>query len=280
MKDPYADLLIFDWALALSSTVMASQLLGVPQSTVSRRMRAFQSDHRLNVRRHNGVLRVLSPIGYLDELRILAQRFRCLNSELRWASHPLWIELVNPIQNDLCYHLNMQVLHQADGAPGAETLQGWLDQRLLDSYLDAELCPKSSNPCWQVGIRHGDSPLPRAHGSAVICLGAFAELDGLEEAMRDQGWIVLPSQDRSHLPALTLIDHEDPFQGILPLNLYVKPQWRHAASFDMFDPLQSAGVRQFESRVAIALDWFHDAGPLQPTAEPPFDPLFSFAPLP
>jgi hypothetical protein len=255
MPDPYHDLLIFDWATALSNTVLASRLLQVPQSTISRRMRAFQADHRLTIRRNGGGLKVLSPMGYLEELRRLAQHFRLLQSNLRWAAHRIWAEGLQSEDDQIGHYLNLQSLPQE--GPGALDIDAtlWLEQRLLDAYLDAGLCHTPAQCSWQIGIQHGATSASSHKGP--VQLGAFAGLHGLEEALSAQGWTGTMTRSPStvSLPALTLIPRHDGQhpQGILPLDLHVQPRWIYAPSLQMSDPHSAGAIKQFEAHLAITL---------------------------
>lgn len=74
---PWDDLTLFDWVLAAGSTLAAAQVLGLPQSTVSRRFRSFNRAHRLKVARRQGSLHLLSEHSYVQALRLVARQFRC-----------------------------------------------------------------------------------------------------------------------------------------------------------------------------------------------------------
>lgn len=98
VQSPWDDLLGFDWVLASGSTLAASAVLGIPQSTLSRRFRSFCSAHRLRVGRQSGGLNLLSDETYVADLRALAQSFRCRHGlccyalsaeDLLSAEHPL-----------------------------------------------------------------------------------------------------------------------------------------------------------------------------------------------
>ena len=286
MLDPYHDLLIFDWAMALASTVLASRLLQVPQSTISRRMRAFQAEHRLTIRRSGGGLKVLSPLGYLDDLRCLAQRFRLLHSELRWSAHPIWAEQLQTEDDHLGLYLNLQVLPPEDLEHDDIDPLRLLEQRLLDSYLDATLCQTPDRSSWPIGLQggsqHGASLAPSARGP--VQLGAFAAVQGMAEALTAMGWTVLTGSPLDRRPALTLIPRNSgqPPAGIVPIGLHVKPLWLYSPSLQASDPHTAGGIKQFEAHLAIALDCLNDGSQqvCPPQEQIQSDPLFTFSPLP
>jgi hypothetical protein len=290
MNDPYRDLLIFDWTINLSSTVLSSRLLQLPQSTISRRMNAFQADHRITVRRSGQGLRVLAPSGYLEDFRKLAQRFRQLHGQLRWAAHPIWLERIPAGHDERGYYLNLQLLGQGQGDKGSLAWRHWLEEQILDAYLDAALCPSGcafkGRACHQIGLAYGDLPQPSPNGQRTIQLGAFAGVGGLEQALVALGWNAGVSSPKQPLPQLTLIDLQksqgsEAAPGVLPLGLYIQPQWRHQESFQGLDRHAEVGIKQFEAHLSISINLLsHQTDSSQILVEAEQDGLFSFAPVP
>lgn len=133
MQSPWDDLTSFNWVLACGSTLAASAVLGIPQSTLSRRFRAFCSAHRLRVGRRGAGLRLLSDQSYVADLRSLAQAFRC--------RHGL-----------CCYALPAQAIpdaHHPLNLPGhplllTDALFERIDQFLDEGSLDIAVLPGST----------------------------------------------------------------------------------------------------------------------------------------
>lgn len=88
VQDPWADLILFDWVMALGSTLAAAKALSLPQSSVSRRFRQFCANHRLVIRRQQGSYHVVADGDYLESLRSVAQNFRWRNSRCCWGVWP------------------------------------------------------------------------------------------------------------------------------------------------------------------------------------------------
>lgn len=281
MPSPYHDLLIFDWANALSSTVLASRLLNVPQSTISRRVRAFLADHRLTIRRTGNGQKTLSPVGYLDDLRRLAQRYRVLHSELRWSAHPLWDETIRAEDDHLGQYLNLLTITPDELSGVSLDLNDWLENRLLDAHLDARLSQVPSASSTQLGILVPTPNDPKTRSS--VHLGLFSSLAGIEDALTSLGWTIWTGPDRETLPLLTLMPRQpsEPVPGLLPLALHVQPHWRYSPSLQLNDPHTAGGIRQFEAHLAIVLSCLND-GQASSAAPIPIesDPLFAFSPLP
>lgn len=85
MTNPWADLALFDWVLACGSTSLAAAVLRTPQSSVSRRFRAFCSSHRLNIHRSDGRYQLIGNDDYLQAMRHLAQLYRLRAASANWA---------------------------------------------------------------------------------------------------------------------------------------------------------------------------------------------------
>lgn len=281
MPDPFHDLLIFDWATALSSTVLASRLLGVPQSTISRKMRSFQADHRLATRRSGGLIKVLSPNGYLEDLRHLAQRFRLLHSALRWSAHPIWAHGIQDDDHHLGVYLNLASLTQ-DEIGDDESVPGlWLEQRLLDAYLDASLCQTPTRSSTALGIQRPTAGNRNEKGP--LNLGIFAGLHGLDDALQSRGWTAWHGPHLEQHASLTLIQqpHASLRPGGVPLDLHVQPRWRYGENLQTHDPHLAVGIKKFEAHLALTLICLNlnTSAKTEPAREDS-DPLFAFTPLP
>lgn len=85
MQDPWSELAMFDWVLACGSTSLASVVLMTPQSSVSRRFRAFCSSHRLDVRRRVGRYCLFGDDDYIQPMRRLARSHRLRIGSASWA---------------------------------------------------------------------------------------------------------------------------------------------------------------------------------------------------
>lgn len=281
MPDPYQDLLLFDWAHALQSTVLASRLLETPQSTISRRVRAFQADHRLVIRRHHKGLRLLSPPEYLEDYRKVAQLHRLLQGDLRWAAHPCWAEHIQCIGAHHGQFLNFQAISLNELGAIDDPVPLWFNQRLLDAYLDLIISDHDQLTSWSLGLSHEgvnlDSTLNR-----MIQLGPLAGVPGLDEALAARGWTVVTGSGPTAIPTLTLIAPQAAGipPGIRPLDLWVRPQWRYADILPIGNAHVSSGIKQFENHQAISLacltrrDRDNDSERLET------DPLFTFSALP
>lgn len=282
MPDPYHDLLIFDWATTLESTVLASRLLETPQSTISRRMRSFQADHRLVLRRLGGKLRLQSPPGYIEHYRAVAQLYRLLHGDLRWAAHPLWTDMVVTNANHLGQFINLQAISQNDLDCNDGALAHWFSQRLLDAYLDLSLCDPCEPSNWKLGIQPSVQSA-KPYLNTGVQLGVFSGLPGLEDALTARGWTVVTDSDTRASSTLTLIRSQpsELSPAIQALDLGIRPQWRYADNLQNDNPHVESGIRQFENRLAIVLTGCH-AGSHQGNAEQQkdTDPLFEFKPLP
>ena len=133
--DPYAELLIFDAVQAFSSTKLASECLGLPQSSVSRRYRAFAQAHKLDLKQKQGIYQANIGNIYLDKFRSVAQCYRLINHQNRWAAHPAlesWLK-----EKDL------PGVHLANPSKALSITikdwQGFMEQKVIDLLLLCEL---------------------------------------------------------------------------------------------------------------------------------------------
>ena len=95
--EPIHDLLVFDWVLALGSTKDAAELLGLPQSSVSRRYRALAERFGISMRRKHGELFVSDSGTTLRLLRELSQHFRIEKQVYRWCWQPELLPLLQQL---------------------------------------------------------------------------------------------------------------------------------------------------------------------------------------
>ena len=127
MSDPVFDLIVFDWVLALSSTKDAADLLGLPQSSVSRRYRALAQNFGISMRRQHGALFVSSSSTTLRLLRELCQHCRLEKQNYRWSWQPellFLLQQIGRIGSDSTFiKLNQQQWQQRDE---------FLNDRILD----------------------------------------------------------------------------------------------------------------------------------------------------
>lgn len=93
--EPVPDLIVFDWVLALGSTQAAASLLGLPQSSVSRRYRALADRFGIATRRQHGSWFVTGSGTTLRLLRELIQHYRLERQAYRWTWQPDLLPLLD-----------------------------------------------------------------------------------------------------------------------------------------------------------------------------------------
>lgn len=121
-----SDLDVLDCLELLNSTVKVAEVLGISQSTCSRRYRSFSSEFGLNFDRLDGTYRAASNTDVLQLLRQAAQLLRCREKQWRLACDAAF-----------------QGLDLADWAGASRALEGvsgWrvlslLEHRLFDVWL-------------------------------------------------------------------------------------------------------------------------------------------------
>lgn len=192
--DLHRDLVVFDAVEALQSTQLAAAVLELPQSSVSRRYRAFASDLCLGLSPQSRAYNLKSGHGLLSELRGLAQKFRVLNLFCRWAAHPALIDALSPASTALPGRWIPQL--------SPNDWPSWLENRYLDQVLTCQVL--DPNPSVQAlleqrspfrtdsgRLRHLmllSPPTPELAGA--IRLGSWAALDGLADGLSALGFEV------------------------------------------------------------------------------------------
>lgn len=275
MQDPFYDLLVFDWVLALSSTVKAAEALSIPQSTVSRRMRAFQASHRLSLHRQGGALELHDSLDYVNELRHLAQHYRVLHNSLRWSIHPVWKPLLTPQSRrhgtliDLADD-KVNVFSTLD--PGA--IRALLPARILDFYVDVRSSTRPGASPWRLWLAQGSAhtqhytrcPLP-AH-----CI------EGLEAALLEQGLHLAASTSQGEPYPFVLAHADEPLEpDNRPLDLWLQPVLTSEPS-PLFNE-HASRLTVFKAKLEELFGLSHK--PQEPEPTPlGVDDLFDFSPLP
>ncbi|MEB3200182.1 MAG: hypothetical protein VKK62_06615 [Synechococcaceae cyanobacterium] len=150
-----------DYLQIFGSTTRCSQILGISQSSCSRRYRLFSSEYRLDIGRQNGDYSACSNRDILDSLRQTAQKLRFRNGAFRLVT--FW-----PC-GSLADHLP-PLFPRARPVPvapmGIFTLLNLLDQRLIDVVIGGlmELQPLLPQPLHELSCR------PAALTSTTHCL--------------------------------------------------------------------------------------------------------------
>lgn len=255
--DPFGELEVFDAVQGLHSTLQAAELLGIPQSSVSRRYRQFATMLRLDLSRQAGRYEVIRGDCILNQLRQLAQRFRFLHHLNRWAPHPAlagWLQ--QPGQQAIGRRLDLPLNHWGD----------WLEQRLLDQVLDCQLSQAVEGgggalPL-QLVVRSPQTTTGRQRPQ--LALGDWATLDGLAELASSRGWTLATPHDSggpvAHLEAQPGSSAADAF----PLAL----SWRYGPSCQQLDGKAALRLREFETLFAYAFGFHSDPHQPAPAARP------------
>lgn len=247
--DPFADLLVFDAVQGLNSTLQASSLLNLPQSSVSRRYRQFAQGLKLELSRHSGRYRVIRGQCVLQQMRQLAQRFRFLHQLNRWAVHPALADWIN------------QGLRDLPSKPlqlGQEHWDNWLNDGLIDQVLECKLLDSQTAPPKPTGLVLNLVTDPLRAKTEGLILGDWVSVAQLETAVRNQGFqVVLPHQPAKPFQAtLQACPASTSFERLLPDTKKVAEvvlHWRYGPSNELLDPYAQEQGQQFERLVALAL---------------------------
>lgn len=201
--EPIRDLIVFDWVLASGSTQAAAELLGLPQSSVSRRYRALANQFSIPVRRQGGELFISGSDHTCRLLRELCQHYRFEHHLYRWSWQPQ------------LRHLLPQAGRVGEGARILNLSEALWQQRqnhLASGILDAcfELCsdpavdwlaPVNLGVHLQIPARHPllASPPERwfqESRSWPINLGGLPLDDSLSSELEADGFVLIPETER------------------------------------------------------------------------------------
>ena len=226
--DPYADLLVFDAVQAFSSTKHASECLGLAQSSVSRRYRAFAQAHRLDLKQKQGIYQLNTHSCYLDKLRSVAQCYRIINHQNRWAAHPAlesWLK-----KRDLpgvqlaipCEALSITIKHW----------QGFMEQKVIDMLLLCELQQtqqKLETDELNLGLSlYLEEDCGDISDQQSPIFGEFNQIPGLTAAINSVPLDNLAGLSRRHTYRLGISDQSSAItQILLPIKLKAFWQYTH-----------------------------------------------------
>jgi len=226
--DPSADLLVFDAVQTFSSTKHASECLGLAQSSVSRRYRAFAQAHRLDLKQKQGIYQLNAPSSYLNKLRSVAQCYRIINQQNRWAAHPAlesWLKkkdlpgthLANP-----CIVPSITIKHW----------QGLMEQKLIDMLLLCELQQtqqKLEADEMNLGLSlYLEEDCGDISDQQSPIFGEFNQIAGLTAAINSMPLDNLSGYSRRHKYRLGISDQSSAItQILLPIKLKIFWQYNH-----------------------------------------------------
>ena len=254
----FVDQIILEAVMVAGGTIQASSLLGVPQSSISRRARSFAHISCLKLTRKRQGYGISGAMDFFFELQAVARRFRYLQLANRWSMHPGLVD----IYGFLSCNLPGQFYLLAD-----RYLEDSLSFGLIDQFLDARYVLPSSSPLplgliKGEGFRmalvtkqdHDDQPL-------ALVLGSLSKIPGLESSLVSLGSTIVPDPTLSLsnpnlwlLPTLPVGSgtYEDDFRAIG----YVEIFWKYHLSECQKGDLQSAYGSVFELQFFSRLSTF------------------------
>ena len=191
------DALVFDAVLALGSTLKAAEILGIPQSSISRRYRAHASGIHVDVGRTADGYQVTKGQFIIERFRRFAAAFRAFNQLNRFAVHPALLPIFSPKSTEL---------------PGCllrlpqSSWQQWLTLAILDSVLDCQIISDpvvagsaQVSPAMVVEIVHPPAlSVPGKSMARRVYLGDLALINGLPQAVESFGWEVVAFKHPDH----------------------------------------------------------------------------------
>ena len=236
--EPIRDLIVFDWVLATGSTQAAAQLLGLPQSSVSRRYRALANQFSIPVRRQGGELFASGADHTCRLLRELSQHYRFEHHLYRWSWQPALLQLL-PLAGRIgeggrILNLTEELWQQR---------QIFLSSGILDACFEIR---NDSSVSWLGAVNLGlNLQIPAGHPLLSepsqkwlelsrqwpISCAALPVPESLASALHEDGYQLLPGTERrnrsGHAP-LSL--HPGPASGDHSLNLpyRLEAAWRVA----------------------------------------------------
>ena len=195
------DALVFDAVLALGSTLKASELLSIPQSSISRRYRGHASSIHVDVDRTADGYQVTKGQFIVEKFRKFAVGFRIYNQLNRYAVHPTLFPIFSPKSTELPgYYLRLQLSDWAQ----------WLSLGIIDSVLDCRIISEpvvarsaQASSVMVVEIMH--PPALSVPGELLprrVYLGDLALINGLPEAVESFGWEVVAFKHPDHALAI------------------------------------------------------------------------------
>lgn len=235
----FADLLVFDSVEGLNSTLKASELLAIPQSSVSRRYRQFANILRLQISRQSGSYQVIQGKSLLQQVRQLAQQFRYLHQLNRWAVHPA----IEQLTSQASAQLPGQLLKLPQ-----EYWEDWLDQRLIDQILDCRIVASEIPEPTEIHLALVLDPAQATQ--QTVFLGDWHSVDGIEDAVRAAGWKIAANNRSSETVAtLKVVPAQQAFVADKPNHQIVAElalHWSYGHSSQQLDQLAETERQQFE----------------------------------
>ena len=175
--------------MVAGGTVQASSLLGVPQSSISRRARSFANLSCLKISRKRQGYVISGGMDFFFELQAVARKYRYLNLASRWSIHPG----LNGVGGFQSGNLPGQFYQLAE-----EFLGDSLSFGLIDQFLDAKFIPSCSPPL-PLGLIQGEGfrmALVVKHGQdnqpPTLALGSLSKIQGLDSSLSLSGWSIVP----------------------------------------------------------------------------------------
>ena len=191
------DALVFDAVLALGSTLKAAKILGIPQSSISRRYRGHASGIHVDVGRTADGYQVTKGQFIVERFRRFAVSFRAFNQLNRFAVHPTLLPILSPKPTELpgCLLRLPQSIWQQ-----------WLTLEILDSVLDCRIISgpvvagsAQVSPAMVVEIVHPPAlSVPGKSMARRVYLGDLALINGLPQAVESFGWEVVAFKHPDH----------------------------------------------------------------------------------
>jgi len=196
------DALVFDAVLALGSTLKAAELLGIPQSSISRRYRGHASSIHVEVDRTADGYQITKGQFIVERFRRFAVSFRAFNQLNRFAIHATLLPFFSPKSTELPGCLLR--------LPQSKWKQ-WLSQEILDSVLDCRIIGEpvvvggsaQVSPAMVVEIVHPPAlSVPRKSLAKRVYLGDLALINGLPQAVESFGWEAVAFKHPDHALAI------------------------------------------------------------------------------
>ena len=189
------DLAILDCLELFNSTVVTAEVLGISQSSCSRRYRSFSQQFDLDFDRTDGHYQANKNLDVLHSLRQAAQKRRIRKGQYRfnvgWQVHSLFV----PTESDACQQLSLSPMD-------SWRMTSLLEQRLVDFWLGGllELTPLLDTSLGR--LRSQRVSLGQSLMCVPLCRWPIQVLSHSDHPLQQQA--VISSEDLARYPSPSL----------------------------------------------------------------------------